>query len=358
MSISLIRRHIPGYNFVGDTATGLTFRWGSGPAEDPAMAPWPELADISISNYCTGGCTYCYRDSRPDGGCMCPEEYALLLRQLRHPEHGSVFQVALGGGEPLLHPDFVRILETTREQGVIPNYTTSGRYFTPDIIQATAAHCGAVAISHDPSRLDPTPRQLRRLGEELAAAGIKANIHYVLSRWSLPRAMELLEGRHDELYEPFNAIVFLTYKPAGRASRDGVLRPGPQLEHFLKLLAAPQRLTALRLGVDACLSPLLLREGTLDATFFDSCEAGFFSVYIDEGLNVAPCSFCNDPAHAYSLREHSLEEIWTEKFGPYRARAAGNCDEQRGCAAVCRGTCPFYPELFLCGCFAGPKNIL
>lgn len=112
----------------------------------------------------------------------------------------------------------------------------------------------------------------------------------------------------------------------------------------MQLLAAPQRRTALQLGVDACLSPLRLRRGNLDGTFFGSCEAGFFSLYIDEELNVMPCSFCNDPAHAFSLREYSLEEIWTEKFGPYRARAAGNRSEQRECAVKRRGTCPFYPS--------------
>ncbi len=31
-----------------------------------------------------------------------------------------------------------------------------------------------------------------------------------------------------------------------------------------------------------------------------------FSLYIDEELNVMPCSFCNDPARAFSLRATAL----------------------------------------------------
>ncbi len=358
MSIRLIRRHAHGYNFVGDSHTGMTFRWGTSPQENPELAPWPELADISITNRCDEACAYCYRDSTPDGRDLGPQEYALLLQQLRSPVYGGVFQIALGGGEPLLHPDFIRILEMTREQGMIPNYTTSGRHFTPALIRASAEHCGAVAISHDPARSHPSPGELHRLGDELAGEGIKVNIHYVLSGWSLPHAVELLEGRGDELYEPFNAILFLSYKPAGRAVPEGVLARGPELDRFVELITARQPRTALRLGVDACLSPLLLRHGLPEPAFLDGCEAGFFSVFIDEQLNVSPCSFCNDRSHAFSLREHAFEEIWNEKFAPYRELASRACSHQQGCPPDCRGACPFYPELSLCSCSTPRENPL
>lgn len=334
MSVSLIRRHSPGYNFVGDRRTGMTFRWGSKPEENPNVAPWPEMADISVTNRCEEGCAYCYRDSRPDGRDLRLEEYALLLRQLRSRTFGNVFQVALGGGEPLLHPDFIRILEMTREAGVVPNYTTNGRHFTPEIIRATAEHCGAVAVSHDPTRAYPEPGELHRIGRELAEAGIKANIHWVLSCWSLPQAMQLLEGNRDELFEPFNAILFLAYKPAGRASTAGLLQAGPELDHFLDLLALPRPAGIPKMGVDACLSPLLLRRDDVDATFLDACEAGRFSIYVDEDLNVMPCSFCNRPEFSFNLRKYSFARIWEKELAAYRTGLRPN-------------TCPFYPQLQL-----------
>ncbi len=358
MSVSLVRRHSPGYNFVGDPHTGMTFRWGITPEEDPDAAPWPEMADISITNRCDEGCAYCYRDSLPEGRELRLEEYAMLLRQLRSPAWGSVFQVALGGGEPLRHPDFVRILEMTRDAGIVPNYTTNGRHFTPDIVRATAEYCGAVAVSHDPTRSCPEPGELHRLGRELAEAGIKTNIHWVLSRWSLPQALELLSGRRDELLESFNAILFLAYKPAGRAAPDGTLQAGPELDRFVELITAGQPRTRLRLGVDACLSPLLLKHGLESPEYLDSCEAGFFSVFIDEELQVAPCSFCNDETYRFSLREHSFEEIWSEKLAPYRAYAGGKCAEQSVCSAGCRGPCPFYPQLSLCSGSTPSENPL
>ncbi len=58
----------------------------------------------------------------------------------------GVFQVALGGGNPNQHPDFVEILESTASKGIVPNYATNGRGLGNDILEATRKHCGAVAV--------------------------------------------------------------------------------------------------------------------------------------------------------------------------------------------------------------------
>lgn len=103
----VLRRHTHGYNFVADRGTGVTLRWGETLADDPLRAPWPELADISISNRCTAGCDYCYRNSTAAGDIMEATAYGRVLDKLTHPVLGGVFQVALGGGEPTQHPELV-----------------------------------------------------------------------------------------------------------------------------------------------------------------------------------------------------------------------------------------------------------
>src|SRR5208282_5057022 len=120
----MIRKHFDGYNFVGIPETGATFRWSASPGANPYMAPWPELADISVSNYCTNGCRYCYRSSDASGRSMSLDDFRFVLEQLTSKTYGSIFQVALGGGEPLLHPDFAAMLRLARDEyGIIPNYT-------------------------------------------------------------------------------------------------------------------------------------------------------------------------------------------------------------------------------------------
>ena len=167
MKTDLIRRHSKCYNFIGNPSTGQTFRWGRVFSENPTIAPWPELADISISNYCTQNCEYCYRDSNVHGKVMSLNDYIYVLDALTNKKYGSVFQIALGGGEPLLHPDIMDILKTTKEYGVIPNYTTNGTHFTKNILQATKKYCGAIAISYDTYREDLSMHSIRDIGLKL-----------------------------------------------------------------------------------------------------------------------------------------------------------------------------------------------
>ncbi|HML89164.1 MAG TPA: radical SAM protein [Methylomusa anaerophila] len=345
--MGLVRRHETGYNFMGDTLTGATFRWGDTFAANPLMAPWPELADISISNYCTNTCRYCYRNSSPAGGFMSLADYRCVLEQLTDKKYGAVFQVALGGGEPLQHPDIIEIFRTTREDyAIIPNYTTSGIAFTPEIIKATRQYCGAVAISYDPYRTAMTGQQLAKLGAKLAETKIKANIHFVLSEVSIDQASDILSGACDEYFTSFNSIVFLTYKPLGMAGDDDCLKPGEKLRRFLQLVDQPA--TKIKIGFDACFVPNLLCNTMVDADFLDSCECGFFSVYVDENLNVLPCSFCNDAQYSFNLREYTFADIWQRRFQKYREAAAGNCTVNCSSAQQCRGKCVFFKQLQFC----------
>lgn len=346
----MIRKHFKDYNFVGIPETGVTFRWGQNVKENPFMAPWPELADISISNYCINECEYCYRSSNPEGKLISIKDYEFLLNQLTNNKYGTVFQVALGGGEPLLHPDFIEILKITRKKfDIIPNYTTSGKFFDEKNIEATRKYCGAIAISYDPYR-DLTLDDISEIGSYLEGEGIKTNIHYVISEKTLSNAIEIVEGKYDDYFKNFNAIIFLTYKPFGRANSGETIKSADLLNSFIKSIDKP--ISKLRVGFDACFVPILMKKTNIDNKMVDSCECGFFSVYIDENLNVMPCSFCNDDKYKYNLKEFDFKNIWLNKFSDYRdfITSSGRVDcEDCDKLDDCRGKCPFFEELFLCG---------
>lgn len=343
----LIRRHTKNYNFVADSETGFTFRWGKNFSENPIMAPWPELADISISNYCLNNCEYCYRKSNPKGKCITLKDYSFLLGQLSCPEFGAVFQVALGGGEPLLHPEFIEILKITKEVfGIIPNYTTNGKFFDEATIEATKKWCGAIAISYDPYRVDISLEEIKKIGLLLKDKGIKANIHYVLSKKTLEDAIKVLNDHYEEFLYAYNAIIFLTYKPMGQANRADCLNRSDLLNSFLRLIDKYE--SKLKIGFDACMVPIVMKYTSIDHDFLDSCECGFFSVYIDENLNVKPCSFCDEDKYSFNLRKIKFKDIWLNKFSEYRKNIASNCSNECEVSNECRGKCPFFEELFLC----------
>ncbi len=78
--------------FSVDTETGLTMRWGNSLHTNPEYAPWPELADISISNHCSKGCEFCYRDSTPNQSLITVEQYEFVLDSLHSEQWGMCFR--------------------------------------------------------------------------------------------------------------------------------------------------------------------------------------------------------------------------------------------------------------------------
>lgn len=336
----MLSRTIGDYHFLADKDTGMTFRWGKVLEDNPTFAPVPELADISISNRCTKGCDYCYRSSRPDGALMSLEDYCDVLDSMNSPEYGNVFQVALGGGEPLEHPDFFAIIEETVKRGIVPNFTTNGRLLTADTFERLKGKVGAIAISI--ARMEEMNffRDILRKRN-----GIKVNLHYILSGNSIGQAVDVIRGIYNEMLHDVNAIVFLTYKPAGRGKAAFMLRSGDLLNAFLKAIKTPK--TACKIGFDACFVPMLLRNTQGLDNYVDFCEGGFFSVYVNERKEVSPCSFSNGK-DCFSLNDYDFYDIWLNKLQPYREKQANCCKTTCKAKSVCRGACAYYPQITTC----------
>ena len=336
----MLVRHIGDYHFLANAESGVTFRWGKTLEEDPPFAPVPELADISISNRCSKGCSFCYKDSTPNGKVMSVEEYCQVLDSLCSPKYGTIFQVAIGGGEPLEHPDFLNIVDETVNRGIVLNFTTNGRLLTKKICARLKGKIGALAISVS------SIADLKKMRYAIdCASGMKMNIHYILSKHSIVEATEMMNGMYNDLLRGINAIVFLTYKPAGRGTDGLLLEEGKELKDFVEAVKAPK--SCCKIGFDACFVPMLMREKAVRNEMVDACEGGFFSVYIDENMRVSPCSFSRG-RDSFSLREYDFYDIWLNKFKPYRDRVVNGCKQNCTAHKLCRGCCPYYPQITSC----------
>lgn len=82
-------------------------------------------------------------------------------------------QIALGGGNPNQHPNFIQILEQTRKHSIIPSYTTNGQGMTEEIYRATKEFCGALAVSWYAPYLDA-----KKVISECKKYDIKVNVHF------------------------------------------------------------------------------------------------------------------------------------------------------------------------------------
>lgn len=121
--------------------------------KDPFMTSFPELIDIGIMGSCIHGqlglCkasdVQCYQDGlNTKLNNMSLTDYKKIIDECA----GKTFQVALGGrGDPDQHEHFDEILRYTKENNIVPNYTTSGIGLTKEHVKLSKKYCGAVAVS-------------------------------------------------------------------------------------------------------------------------------------------------------------------------------------------------------------------
>jgi radical SAM protein with 4Fe4S-binding SPASM domain len=321
--------------------------------DDPFWAPHgPELLDIAITNWCDRGCFFCYRKSDESGTHISVEDYEEIIRQAQALH---VFQVALGGGNPNQHPSFPEILRLTREKyGIIPNYTTNGRGLTDSVLEATAQYCGAVAVSaYAPYR------ETAEAIERLKSHHIRTNVHFVLTSKSVDTAIEWLKDPPSFLLSA-NAIVFLNYKPVGRfADENLLLNRSGRIKEFFEL--ATHGHWPFRVGFDTCTITGLARLGEVPDISLEGCDAGRFSMFVSEKMEVYPCSFMVEAGYrGVPLNGTSLAEVWTnhEAFKIIRAKHG-----EKGCSDCktpkhCLSGCPLFPKMNLCSQNCAPTKPL
>lgn len=88
---------------------------------------FPELVDIKITDYCPYGCSYCYQDSTVDGQHA---DSVHLKSMVDYLSSNGTFELAIGGGEPTLHPEFKQLVDyVTNKSNMVLNYTTRNLTF-------------------------------------------------------------------------------------------------------------------------------------------------------------------------------------------------------------------------------------
>lgn len=320
--------------------TGVLDKNGKDTNVDPFMREFPSLLDVGVmgncknAKHCTVGC-YQGKLAKPN---MSLDTFKGIIDQCK----GKTFEVALGGfGSPNEHEDFVEIVKYAHDNGVIPNYTTSGIELTDEQIDATKKYCGAVAVSW--YRMTYTYDAINRFIE----AGCKTNIHYVLSDRSIDEALWHL-GNND-FPEGVNAVIFLLFKPVGCGKNNDVLHySDPRVERFF--YAIENSRLSFKVGLDACCMPGVVNfSKKIDPISTTACDSGRFSAYISCDNFMLPCSFDNiTRKYAYNLLGHTIQDAWDSKefdmFRNYHKRSCMNCLRRDDCS----GGCLLAPEINLC----------
>jgi len=241
-------------NYRGIWYNGKTIRVALDPKKPITELEYPEFYDVKLTGYCKGNCPWCYMDSK-ETGC----HYDNVIQKIKDffgpmSANERPFQVAIGGGEPTSHPDFIEVLKTFKELGIEPNYTTNGMFVSPhelaseeeiNTLVATKKYCGGVAVSCHPHLLNSWAVAARQFVEY----GIRLNFHLIISD---KESIDLFDEIYNEWKDKVEYFVLLPYGNQGRAEDKDI-----DWEYLIKKLPKNQS----QIAFGANFYPYLLQGG-------------------------------------------------------------------------------------------------
>jgi pyruvate-formate lyase-activating enzyme len=214
---------------------------------------------LKVTGNCEGSCPYCYMSSEPG------EHYKDIVQKVRDffgpmTLNQRPFQVALGGGEPTSHPDFINLLRVLKEElDICPNYTTNGMWIKRPkiseygglsfserkILVATEKYCGGVAVSCHPHLKD----YWSNAAFFYSGNNVKLNFHIIISD---KESIDYFCDIYKEWSEIIDYFVLLPYGSQGRAKKKEI-----DWEYLIHRLPDDQS----KLAFGANFYPYLLKGG-------------------------------------------------------------------------------------------------
>jgi len=139
-----------------DRVSGLHVLLDEIPVDQNAVSVAPRNLSIAITDRCDFECAHCHVPRSPR---WFPVDE--ILHICKEFEALGTLDVALGGGEPTLHPDFEQVCKRLwNETGLGVSFTTHGHHLSPRLIESIHKHVSCVRISLD--GIEPAYSQIRK----------------------------------------------------------------------------------------------------------------------------------------------------------------------------------------------------
>ncbi len=340
------------YNYVFNKKTGFHARWGKTKEDDPVMAPAPEILDLEISSgKCSGNCAHCYKSNsaKAENVYMTFETYKQVFEKVT--KSGLLCQIAYGITDIDSNPDLWKIMEYTRQHGVIPNITVNGRNISDDDVNKLAFLCGSIAVSHyNDDECYGTVKRLAVAKSNPNATLQQINIHQLCCLETLDKCYAVIKAaKEDERLKGLNAVVLMTLKPKGAKN---TLTPLNSLDKFRDLFKCAID-SGVQIGMDSCAAPQTFKAiESLNmmnvAPSIEACESSLFSSYINVLGDFFPCSFSEHQGEwkegiSVLLASDFIKDVWHHpKLEKWREASLGASKKCNCCfKSQCR-PCPLF----------------
>ena len=294
---------------------------------------------------CDLQCVHCLSSSgRRDPDELSTEQMKAVVDQLAEMQ---VFYVNIGGGEPMLRPDFFEIVEYCVEKGVGVKFSTNGGRITAETAKRLASMNyvdiqisldGVDEVTNDAVRGEGTYARVRTAMNHLRDADFgQFKLSVVMTRENVEQV-----DAYEALANEYGAELRLTrFRPSGRGIETWHdLHPtqAQQVELYHWLLARPQVLTG-----DSFFHLSALGE---PLPGLNLCGAGRVVCLIDPVGDVFACPFVlHDEFKAGSIHgEGGFRAVWqtsdlfTSLREPSNPGACGSCGSFDACGGGCMAT--------------------
>jgi organic radical activating enzyme len=203
-----------GFYTLFDRFYGTKIRMSFRDAINMEKSTYPELVDLKITDRCSKGCSYCYQASVPNGSRASYGDICSIIKALAELE---VFELAIGGGEPTLHPDFLNILTYAGERGITPSFSTRNlSWFTAKNVEIFKKFCGAFAYSIDSaSDIEALEKVSGEFNLGCAYGKHFVTLQFVLKPTTTQKDLDEIFEKNKNYQFP---LTLLGWKPIGRAA--------------------------------------------------------------------------------------------------------------------------------------------
>lgn len=247
----------------------------------------PYSMELELTNKCAGSCAYCYAKSTIKEDVVMPKEKVLEL--VDQAQELGCKTVSWCGGDPLLHPDWLEVMQYTAEKGMGNNIATSALISKQQARQimslgesvtslgSVGIHISSIVpaiynkVHTDPSTLEKKMQGYRNILE----AGFPSDKIWVLITYTKP-VVESIEETLDWYIDEMGArsICIIAFKTSGFGQKR------PEWEPSLSEVKKAVEYRAKKLGQH------WLRFGASDGSFF-YCRTQFGVKFYG---GVVPCT--------------------------------------------------------------------
>ncbi|MBM7836500.1 radical SAM/SPASM domain-containing protein [Clostridium sardiniense] len=308
----------------------------------------PLLVGLKITNHCNFSCPHCF-SSKTNKKHLLLEDVKIILDKFGHKKPYSIY---LTGGEPLLNPDFLKIVKYIKSKNIVLTIHTNGSLLNHSLIHELSkilSHTDCIQISLDghTKELFEETRNIDFFDQIIASIqllktfNLKVKLNTVVTNKNVKNLIDIYKLA---IYLNVDIISFSPLLELSNSNDCYLPSDDEILTNFINVLdyyfKYPNNLYISQDPIAVPWGNTYLNKYLSNTKLI--CPANRTSIEIDSFGNVFPCPFLHKSTFKIgNLINNTLSEIWNNENIIFRNLIWNNnskcskCSNQKNCTGGC-----------------------